>query len=93
MIDNHELSPEQEENLRKINLENNKARFESLGKEGQEDFYLSLLKPNLKNGKTLLPDQARNIVEKFKSGEAGSVEDALKILKLEEDKDKRPFWN
>lgn len=92
MTDYHELSSEQENNLLKINLESNKARFESLGKKGQENFYLSLLKPDQKNGKKFLPDQARRIVEKFQSGEAGSVEEALDLLKLEEDKDKRPFW-
>ncbi len=78
------MTTEQEDKLRKINIENNKSRFESLGKKGQEAFYLSLLKPDPHNGKALLPDQARKITEKFKSGEAGSVEEALTLLQQEE---------
>jgi len=84
MIVGESFTEEQSLKLAQIVLQENKDRFESLGEKGQEEFYQGLLVPEKNNGRKFLPEQAQRITDLFRSGQAGSVEEALTILQKED---------
>ena len=88
MIVGESFTNEQSLKLAQIILQENKERFESLGKKGQEEFYQSLLLPEKNNGRKFLPEQAQRITDLFRSGEAGSISEALALLQKEEFEDR-----
>lgn len=84
MIIGESFTDEQSLKLTQITLQQNKERFESLGKKKQEEFYQDLLVPEKNNGRQFLPEQAQRITDLFRSGHAGSVEEALAIMQKED---------
>ena len=65
----HELT------FQEINEEKQRARFNNMSKSQKESFLQSLIQKD-----KLRPELAQRVYEQFESGQAGSVEEALRFI-------------
>lgn len=71
---------EQQSKLAKITKSQQAERFANLGEEGQERFLRSLIEED-----KFREPVANRIFDLFKSGDAGSVEEALELIRIEDE--------
>lgn len=77
---------EQQAKLGEITKSQQAERFANLGAEGQERFLRSLIE------KDKFSEQVANrIFSFFKSGDAGSVEDALELMRTEDEESNKSY--
>lgn len=70
------------EKLQQILQRNQRERFENLSPSAKRDFFNGLITED-----NLGPEQAKRVYSLFETGEAGSVDEALEILRAEEKQD------
>lgn len=79
---------EKQAKLDEITKNQQAERFANLGEKGQERFLRSLIEDD-KFGEPV----ANRIFSFFKSGDAGSVEDALELMRIEDEESNKSHTN